>query len=137
MKSFVPYLNFDGNTREAMEFYKSCTGGTLEIQSFAEAKIPGPPGSENRTLHARLESGSAVLMASDTMPGMQFTPGNNVHINVDCEDVPQIERLFAAFSDGASVTMPLQNQFWGARFGMLVDKFGVHWMFNCELPKQG
>lgn len=59
-----------------------------------------------------------------------------MHINVDCEDVPQIERLFAAFSDGASVTMPLQNQFWGARFGMLVDKFGVHWMFNCELPKQ-
>jgi PhnB protein len=137
VKPLQPYLNFDGNAREAMTFYQQCLGGELSIQTFGDVKAPGPPGSENRVMHARITNGAALLMASDTMPGMQFTPGNNVHINVDCEDVPQIERLFAAFSDGASVTMPLQNQFWGARFGMLVDKFGVHWMFNCELPKQG
>ena len=135
MKAFIPYLNFDGNTREAMEFYKKCTGGTLDIMSFADAKIPAPPGTENRTMHARLNSASAVLMASDTMPGHPFKQGTNVHVNVDCDGVDEIERLFKAFSEGANVTMPLADQFWGAKFGMLTDKFGVNWMFNCELKK--
>jgi len=135
MKGFNPYLNFDGNARDAMEFYKKCTGGTLQIQSFAEANVPAPPGSENRTLHARLESGNAILMASDTMPDHPFRQGSNVHINIDCDSVEEIERLFKAFSEGANVTMPLADQFWGAKFGMLTDKFGVSWMFNCELKK--
>ena len=78
-----------------------------------------------------------MLMASDTMPGMPYTQGNNVYVNVDCESVAEIERIFAAMSEGGKVTMPLADQFWGARFGMLVDKFGLHWMFNCELPKNG
>jgi PhnB protein len=88
-------------------------------------------------MHASLTNGNAVLMASDTMPGMTFTPGNNVINNVDCESVDEIERVFAAMSEGGKVTMPLQDQFWGARFGMLVDKFGMNWMFNCQLPKKG
>ena len=136
MKAIQPYLNFDGNTREAMTFYHQCLGGDLSVQTFGDVKAPGPPGSENRVMHARLESGRAILMASDTMPGMTFTAGNNVHLNIDCENVAEIEQLFAAFSQGGQVTMPLQDQFWGARFGMLVDKFGMHWMFNCELPKK-
>jgi PhnB protein len=133
MRAIIPYLNFDGNTREAMEFYKVCTGGTLDIQTFADAKIPGPPGSERRVLHAYLKGGTAELMASDTMPGQQPVKGNNIHISVHCESVEEIDRLFAAFSEGANVTMPLADQFWGAKFGMLVDKFGVNWMFNCDL----
>ena len=137
MKAYQPYLNFDGNTRDAMTFYHQSLGGNLEVQTFGDVKAPGPPGSENRIMHARLSKGAAVLMASDTMPGMGFTKGNNVHVNVDCESVEEIERVFAAMSQGAQVTMPLADQFWGARFGMLVDKFGVHWMFNCELPKKG
>ncbi|AHG88177.1 hypothetical protein J421_0640 [Gemmatirosa kalamazoonensis] len=137
MKAFQPYLNFDGGTREAMTFYHRCLGGELQMQTFADAHVPGPPGSEQRVMHARLASGAAVLMASDTMPGHAFTPGNNVHVNVDCDSVDEIERIFAAMSEGATVTMPLQDTFWGARFGMLVDRFGVNWMFNCELKPQG
>ena len=137
VKSFQPYLNFDGNTREAMEFYHKCLGGNLSIQTFGDVRAPGPPGSENRVMHARLDRGNAVLMASDTMPGMQFNAGNNVHVNVDCESVEEIERIFKAMSEGGNVVMPLADQFWGAKFGMLVDKFGMHWMFNCELPKKG
>jgi PhnB protein len=136
MKSFQPYLNFDGNTREAMTFYHQCLGGNLAIQTFGDVQAPGPPGSENRVMHARLDNGSAVLMASDTMPGHEFTQGTNVHINVDCDSVDEIERVFAAMSQGGTVVMPLADQFWGARFGMLVDKFGMHWMFNCELKKR-
>ena len=84
-------------------------------------------------MHAHLQGGSAVLMASDTMPGHPLRQGSNIHINVDCDTVEEIERLFKAFSEGANVTMPLADQFWGAKFGMLTDKFGVNWMFNCEL----
>jgi PhnB protein len=135
MKAFQPYLNFDGNTREAMTFYKDCLDAELFIQTFGEAQAGGPPGSEDRVLHARLTKGSAILMASDTMPGMPFTIGSNFHVNIDCESVAEIDRYFAAFSEGANVTMPLQDTFWGARFGMITDRFGVNWMFNCELPK--
>ena len=137
MKAFIPYLNFDGNCGDAMRFYHKCLGGQVDIQTFADAKMAGPPGTENRVVHARLSSGAAMLMASDTMPGMPYTQGNNVYVNVDCESVAEIERIFAAMSEGGKVTMPLADQFWGARFGMLVDKFGLHWMFNCELPKNG
>ena len=108
----------------------------MDMQTFAQAKVPGPPGSENRVIHARLHKGSAVLMASDSQPGMPVSAGNNVHINVDCESVEEIERVFKAFSQDATVTMPLADQFWGAKFGMLTDKFGMNWMFNCELPKK-
>lgn len=135
MKAIIPYLNFDGNTREAMEFYKRCTGGTLAIQSFADAKMAVPPGTENRIVHAHLTSGSGELMASDTMPGQPLQQGNNVHVSVQCDSVDEIDRLFKGFSDGATITMPLADQFWGAKFGMLIDKFGVNWMFNCELKK--
>jgi PhnB protein len=86
-------------------------------------------------LHARLEAGAATIMASDTMPGAPYLIGNNVHLNIDCENVEELERLFAALGRGGTVTMPLANQFWGARFGMLTDKFGMSWMFNCELQR--
>ena len=137
MKAITPYLNFDGKTREAMTFYNKILGGDLNIQTFGDVKAPGPPGSEDRVMHATVVSDSVHLMASDTMPGMPFIQGNNVHLNIDCDNIAEIERLFAGFSEGGKVTMPLQDQFWGARFGMLVDKFGMHWMFNCELPKKG
>jgi PhnB protein len=136
MKAFIPYLNFDGNCADAMRFYHKCVGGELDIQTFGDMKAPGPPGAEKRVIHARITKGAAMLMASDTMPGMPFTQGNDVHVNVDCETVEEIDRIFAALSEGGKVTMPLNDAFWGARFGMLVDRFGLHWMFNCELPKK-
>jgi len=133
VKAFLPYLNFDGNTREAMTFYQKCLGAQLEIQTFGDMKAPFP-GQENSVMHARLSKGSAVLMASDPMPGTPVLVGNNVWITQDCESVEEIERLFVAFGEGGTVIMPLADQFWGARFGMLTDKFGINWMFNHELP---
>jgi PhnB protein len=134
MKAINPYLNFNGLTREAMTFYAKNLGAKLEIQSFKDAGIPGP--DENRTMHAKLAKGSLVIMASDTPMSMPaVNQGNNIWISVDCTTVAEIEKLFAAFSDGGRVTMPLADQFWGAKFGMIVDKYGVGWMFNCELRK--
>jgi len=87
-------------------------------------------------MHARLAKGSAVLMASDTMPGMPFHQGNNFSVTMACESADEINRLFKAFGENGKVTMALHDAFWGARFGMLTDKFGINWMFNYELPKK-
>ncbi|MCC7235473.1 MAG: VOC family protein [Bryobacterales bacterium] len=135
MKSANVYLNFDGNCLEAMTFYAKCLGGKLE--SFPFTEIPGgaPPGAENRTLHANVTKGTVAIMASDTMPGMPFEQGNNFSISIHPDSKEETNALFAALSEGGTVTMPLGDQFWGAYFGMLKDRFGVHWMLNYELPK--
>ena len=136
MKAYQPYLNFDGTAKEAMTFYQQCLGGELSIQTFGDVNAPFP-GAENRVMHARLDNGPAFLMASDSMPGTGVIQGNNVHVNIDCGTLEEIEKFFPALAEGGTVTMPLDNTFWGARFGMLTDKFGIHWMMNYELPKNG
>jgi PhnB protein len=134
MKSISPYLTFDGNAKEAMTFYQQALGGDLNVMPFSAGQgMEIPAGSENRTMHAALATGKTTLMASDTMPGMPFERGvNNYTLNIDCDDVAEQDRLFNALSAGGKVTMPLQDTFWGARFGMLTDKFGIAWMLNCE-----
>jgi PhnB protein len=87
-------------------------------------------------LHAELTSGPVALMASDTLPGMSFHQGNNFSICIDCETQPEMERLFAALSENGEVTMPLHDAFWGGRFGMLTDQFGISWMLSFRAPRQ-
>jgi PhnB protein len=87
-------------------------------------------------MHARLAKGAMAIMASDTMPGMPLHQGNNFSISIQCDSQHEIDSLFAALSEGGKVTMPLQDQFWGARFGMSTDRFGIQWMFNFEHPKK-
>ena len=134
MRDIVAYLNFDGNCEEAMTFYASALVVPLELMKFAD--MPEcPPVAEKRIMHARITKGPVVLMASDTMPGMPLHQGNNFSISVQCESAHEIDSFFAALGEGGKVTMPLQDQFWGARFGMLTDRFGVQWMFNFTHPK--
>ena len=136
MKSATTYLNFDGNTKEAMTFYAKCLGGELNIQSFGDMGQADPhPGSADRTIHAHLSAGPVVIMASDSPAEMRVTQGDNFWIMLECDSPEEQDKLFAALGEGGKALMPLQNQFWGARFGMLRDKFGIGWMLNCELPK--
>ena len=139
MKDMNTYLNFDGNCREAMTFYEKCLGAELSIMPYSagEGQCDFPPEAKDKVMHARLTKGQAVLMASDTTPGMPYQQGNNFSININCESLEEIERLFTAFREKGKVTVPLQDTFWGARFGMLTDQFGVNWMFNFELSKKG
>jgi PhnB protein len=133
MKSFIPYLNFNGNAKDVMSFYAKCLGGELQVMPFGDE---AGPENKGRTLHACLTVGGApVVMASDCPPGMPLTPGNNITINIPCDTLEEIERLFVALGENGKVIMPLGDQFWGARFGMLNDQFGIPWMFNYELPK--
>jgi len=140
MKEIVTFLNFDGNCREAMEFFKHCLAADLFLLPYSE--VPGDLLGEakkekDRIMHATLTKGSfTLLMASDSMPGAPFQQGNNFAAMVHCESLQEIERLFAALGEKGNVTMSLQDTFWGARFGTLTDRFGIHWMFNLAHPKQ-
>ncbi len=132
MKSITPYLNFDGNCREAMMFYNQCLDGELSLIPFSEGPaMTLPEEAKDRIMHARLAKGAVELLASDTMPGKPFRQGNDIFVTIDCESLAEIEKLFAALGEGGAVTMPLQDTFWNARFGMLTDRFGINWMFNC------
>ena len=135
MKWINGYLMFDGKCREAMEFYQKSFGGDLSMSPYGEGQCKGLAAGEERIMHARLAQGGGLLMASDMQPGMPFVQGNNVSLAIECDDTAEQDRLFEAMSVGATVTMPLQSQFWGARFGMLTDVYGIHWMFNLDEQK--
>ena len=132
MKGLHTYLTFDGNCRQAMEFYAKCIGADVRMMTFSEAPMDAPPTAKDRIMHARLAKGDVVLMASDSMPGMPLQQGNNFSLAFTCENVAEAEKLFAALGDKGKVTMPLQETFWAQRFGMIMDQFGVQWMINLE-----
>lgn len=136
MREITPYLNFDGTCGEAMRFYHQCLGGELHEMSFADgAKMGGfevAPGTEDRMMHARLVSERAVLMASDTMQGESYAPGNNVWLNIVCESDEEVDSLYPKLSEGGREIMGPHDAFWGARFAMFQDRFGIHWMLNHE-----
>lgn len=140
MKEANAYLIFDGNCREAMQFYAKNLDAKLDLLPFSGAPCPEgkanpiPAEAKDRIMHARLAKGATQIMASDNMPGMPFQQGNNFWVTLACESAAEAEKLFSAFSEKASINMPLQQTFWAERFGMLTDKFGVNWMFNFEKP---
>lgn len=134
------YLFFDDTAAEAFEFYAKCLGGKITWKTtFAE--MPGteqmPPAARKKIAHIRLEVGDAVLMASDwTPPDGSAYPG--IHGNRVClgvEDPGEAERLFASLSEGGSVMMPIGETSWSLRFAMFTDRYGAHWMINCERPR--
>ena len=137
IKNLNPYLNFDGTAAKALELYQRALGAkVMQVSRFGEAKgMDVPPDAKDRVLHASIQLGEGYVMMSDTMPGMPAPTGNNVHVSLNCDDVADMERKFEALAAGGKVTMPLQDTFWGARFGMLTDAFGINWMFNCETRK--
>jgi PhnB protein len=133
MKKMNPYLIFEGNCTQAMEFYKQCLGGALHMMTYAEA--PGAdvePKFKNWIIHARITTKSFVLMASDTRPGWTVQRGNGNFISIDCDSIEEIEKIFKALSEKGQISMPLQETFFAQRFAMFTDQFGVSWMLNLE-----
>jgi len=125
-----PYLTFDSNARQAMEFYRDVFGGTLDVNTFGEFGSPDAAEAD-KVMHAQLETDSGfTLMASDTPAGMQRNPGDNISISLSGTDADELRGYWEKLSDGGSVTMPLEKQMWGDEFGMCVDRFGVPWMVN-------
>ena len=106
MKDINAYLFFEGNCREAMNFYQSCLGGKTEVMTFEGSPMEVPDEYKDKVMHACLMTDELTLMASDSMPGQPVNFGNSV-----------------------------DDTFWGARFGSLIDKFGINWMLNYDKPK--
>jgi PhnB protein len=131
----APYLNFNGNASDAMKHYQSILGGELTVQTFGEANMAPTPDYKDKVVHATLKSDALNLMASDTMPDRPAKFGDNVHMSIGGKDTERLTKIFNGLAAGGKVDMPLAKQFWGDTFGMLTDKFGVHWMVNIEAEK--
>lgn len=133
MSALVPYLNFEGNCNEAMNFYKDCLDAQLEIQTVAQSPMADqmPPEMKDFVLHAKLEKGNIILMASDAKD-KNMTRGDMLTLMVQCDSEEEINTYFAKLSEGGSVNMPLAKQFWGATYGQLTDRYGVLWALNYE-----
>jgi PhnB protein len=144
MKAINPYINFNGNTEEAFNFYKSVFGGEFAaLMRFGE--MPGcdemsgnkmSDEDKSKIMHIALPIGEGVLMATDTLEsmGQKLTDGNNFSISINAESKEEANRVFNGLSDGGAVEMPLGDTFWGVYFGMTHDKFGVRWLVNYD-PK--
>lgn len=136
------YLTFDGTCEAAFKFYQSVLGGEIPMWNRFGEMPPQegmPPLSEehkNRIMHVTLPiSTETVLMGSDSMPEIhKITKGNNFAISLNAQSRAEAEKLFNGLSEGGNVTMPLQDTFWGAYFGMWEDKFGIQWMVNYDDP---
>jgi len=125
-----PYIHFDGTARQAMEFYQQVFGGDLVINTFGEFGTEDA-GLEDKVMHAQLESGKGyTLMASDTPPGMEFTPGTTITVSLSGDEDSDLRGYWEKLSEDGTVTMPLEKQMWGDIYGQCVDKFGVEWMVN-------
>ena len=139
--SLSTYLTFDGNCREAFEFYRSVFGGEFtSFQTFADGPpdMPVPEAEKDRVMHVSLPIGSSVLMGSDRASGFgpPLVVGNNFSITLEGKSKAHCDEVFAALSAGGSVLMPLQETFWGAYYGLWTDRFGINWMANYTLPTE-
>jgi PhnB protein len=129
-----PYLSFNGDARQAMEFYRSVFGGDLTVSTFGDFGTPDEQ-LKDKVMHAQLETPDGyTLMASDTAPGMPFTPGTTITVSLS-GDEPRLRDYFTRLADGGTVTMPLEKQVWGDEFGQLTDRYGVAWMVNVGQPQ--
>ena len=132
--TIAPYLFFNGNCKEAFEFYASVLGGKIAAMvphAGSPAETSVPVDWRGKIMHAHLEVQGQVLLASDVPP--QYAQRmQGFHVSLTAKDIGEAERIFAALSEGGKVSMPLGETFWSPRFGMLTDRFGTPWMINCQ-----
>ncbi len=130
------YLSFNDECEAAFKFYEQCLGGKIEsMMTYAGSPMAEqtPPEKLDKIMHASLIVGDTVLMGSDAPPNY-FEKPQGFSVSLVFTDPDEAERIFSALAENGTVQMPIQETFWAARFGMLVDRFGTPWMINCDLP---
>lgn len=140
MKNVDIYLHFNGNCEAAMNFYKKVFGGEfITVQRYKD--VPGgekcSDEDKERLIHISLKlTEYTTLMASDVLANMDdAVMGSNYHICLNTESEKEADKLFNALTADGKIEMPMNRTFWGAYFGMCLDKFGVKWMINFTLTK--
>jgi len=127
-----PYISFEDNARQAMEFYKEVFGGTLVLNTFGEFGQADSPVAD-KIMHGMLETDNGfTIMAADTPPGMERNPGDTITVSLSGDDADELRGYWDKLSSSGKVSMPLEKQMWGDEFGMCVDQFGIPWMVNIN-----
>lgn len=131
------YMNFNGNCREAVEFYAQVFGTKPpKLMTFGEApqnpQYPLPEEAKNLIMHTRLTIEGSNVMFSDVFPGMPFTEGNNINLAFVSKDIDQMKTVFSKLQDGGAVKMELQETFFSKCYGSLKDKFGIEWQVSYD-----
>lgn len=130
----IPYINFQGRAREAMEFYQKALGGKLELLTENEQGPPKDAGPDDHIMHSMLQNDSLIIMGSDGMP-FPPTVGDNIAIALTGDDNENLSKAFELLSEGGSVKQALKIESWGDGFGYFTDKFGINWMVNISPAK--
>lgn len=135
MADLIPYLTFNSNCREAMNFYKECLGGELILMPVSETPVAEqmPPHMKDAILHSSLKSGNFEIMATDMSP-QKFLTGNDMHLCLVCKSTAELHSLFEKLSVGGKVSQPLHEMFFGM-IGTLQDKFGKSWILELNVQQ--
>ncbi|WP_102273142.1 VOC family protein [Cytobacillus massiliigabonensis] len=136
------YLTFNGNCREAVEYYAEVFGTEKpHIMAFGDSEpnpeYPLPEEAKNLVMHARLTISGSTVMFSDTFPGSPFTQGNNITLAIVSKDIDEIKTVFNKLKEGGTVGMELQETFWSKCYGQLTDKFGIGWQLSHDSGETG
>lgn len=135
--NLVSYLFFKDNAAEAFDFYKRCLDGEI-VGTVTFGDMPDcpdmPASAKGLIANICLKAGESMLMASDCPPGAPFEPMQGCAVAIGIEGAADAERVFAALSEGGTITMPIAETSWAERFGMFTDRFGIKWMVNCDRP---
>jgi len=128
-----PYFVFNGQAREALLFYcKALDISHGEIKSYGDSPMPHTPEQKDWLVHAELQfEGETIAMFADSTDS-PLTKNPNIHISLNYYNLALMEKSFRQLAEGGEITMPLEKQFWNATFGQLIDRFGLHWMMNCD-----
>lgn len=131
-----PYLAFNGNAREVMEFYSSVFGGQLHMSTYKEGGMTQHEADADKIMHAMIEAPNGmVIMAGDMPSGMPYQVGTNMSISLSGDNEVELRGYFEKLSAGGKVHEPLKTAPWGDTFGMFADKFGVEWLVNISGKK--
>lgn len=131
------YLNFNGNCREAVEYYAEIFGiDNPKIMTFGETppdpSFTLPEEAKNLVMHANLSISGSHVMFSDTFPGMPFVAGNNISLALVSTNIDEVKAAYHKLKEGGKVGMELQETFWSKLYGSVTDKFGIEWQFNYD-----
>ena len=131
-------LSFKGDCEEAFKFYEQHLGGqagTIFRYGGSPLEHSVPADWSDKVMHGSVTVGGHVLMGGDFF-GARYEEPRGVSLSLQMKNPADAERIFDALAKGGKVMMPLEQTFWAVRFGMVVDRFGISWLINCEEADQ-